>query len=120
MVPDIFFLHVFCLSSESRSNRREPVHGGRTPSAPLSPAAQRLLKEFGLRYGVVRVKERIVCCFTNFVTCHFVELNFRENSFAEWSTWITWRSLCFYTLCETLVDMTVHADKVLMIVGADN
>ena len=42
-------------SSESRSPRREPVHGGRTPSAPLSATSHRLLTEFGLRYGVVGV-----------------------------------------------------------------
>lgn len=39
--------------SESKSSRREPIHGGRTPSGPLSSTAQRLLMEFGLRYGVV-------------------------------------------------------------------
>ena len=41
-------------SVESRTERKEPVHTGRTPSAPLSPTARRLLTEFGLRYGVVR------------------------------------------------------------------
>ena len=40
-------------SSESRTERREPVHAGKTPSSPLSPTSLRLLMEFGLRYGVV-------------------------------------------------------------------
>ena len=40
-------------SCESRTERREPVHAGKTPSSPLSPTALRLLTEFGLRYGVV-------------------------------------------------------------------
>ena len=48
------YLHEpFLFSCESRSTRREPVHGGRTPSAPLSATAVRLLTEFGLRYGIV-------------------------------------------------------------------
>ena len=54
------FLFVFvclfvCLlcSCESRTDRREPVHLGKTPSAPLSATAERLLEEYGLRYGVV-------------------------------------------------------------------
>ena len=29
------------------------MHSGKTPSSSLSPTAQRLLTEFGLRYGVV-------------------------------------------------------------------
>ena len=93
----LLYIYYFCRSCESRSNRREPVHGGRTPSAPLSPAAQRLLKEFGLRYGVVRTGTRIVCVlFHSFVTCYSVGLNFRESSFAGWSTWTTWQSSCTY------------------------
>ena len=46
---------VLCVlgSAESRTDRKEPVYAGKTPSSPLSPTAQRLLTEFGLRYGVV-------------------------------------------------------------------
>lgn len=45
-------------SCESQTDRKEPVHSGKTPSAPLSPTAHRLLTEFGLRYGVVSVCTR--------------------------------------------------------------
>lgn len=50
-----FIYFVFCFSCESKSSRREPVHGGCTPSSPLTPTAQRLLTEFGLRYGIVMI-----------------------------------------------------------------
>ena len=47
--------HMVCCHtlSLSRTERREPVHAGKTLSSPLSPTGQRLLIEFGLRYGVV-------------------------------------------------------------------
>ena len=52
----LYFIYLsFCFSCESKSSRREPVHGGCTPSSPLTPTAQRLLTEFGLRYGIVIV-----------------------------------------------------------------
>ena len=38
--------------SESKHKELHPVHGGVTPTAPLSPTACKLLKEFELRYGI--------------------------------------------------------------------
>ncbi|XP_019857507.1 PREDICTED: uncharacterized protein LOC109585810 isoform X2 [Amphimedon queenslandica] len=54
---------------ESRTSRREPVHGGRTPSSQLSDTAQRLLTEFGLRYGIGELYQRIV--YLDYLAKHF-------------------------------------------------
>lgn len=51
---------VLPFSCESRTDRREPVHAGKTPSSPLSPTSLRLLTEFGLRYGVVCINHNTV------------------------------------------------------------
>jgi hypothetical protein len=54
---------------ESRTERKEPVHAGKTPSSPLSPTAQRLLNEFGLRYGVGELYRKIV--YLDYLARHF-------------------------------------------------
>ena len=56
------FVSLVVSSCESRTDRREPVHAGKTPSSPLSPSAQRLLMEFGFRHGVVRVCVCVCVC----------------------------------------------------------
>jgi len=54
----ILLQKIICI--ESRTERKEPAYTGRTPSAPLSATAHRLLTEFGLRYGVGVLYRRIV------------------------------------------------------------
>ena len=48
----LVFIYASRSRCESKNKQPHPVHGGVTPTHPLSSQACRLLKEFQLRYGV--------------------------------------------------------------------
>ena len=93
-----FFIVVFCLfvSCESRTSRREPVHGGRTPSSQLSDTAQRLLTEFGLRYGIVTSSTSLSLYFIFFILGRAVSKDCVSRLFSKVSNYLLIITIAMY------------------------